>query len=84
MVSSLSNHVNNLAEGIHVIMKSCNHENKCKYRHDNKKYEICKIKYKNYKSTLEDTNLKENVIKCKCLQIFLLRQRVYPYEFMDD
>ena len=38
MASSLSNHVNILAEGIHKI--------KCKYGHDNKKCETCGIKYK--------------------------------------
>ena len=39
MASSLSNHVNNLAEGIHTV--------KWKYRHDNKKCETCGFKYKN-------------------------------------
>ena len=38
MASSLSNLVNNLAEGTHKI--------KCKYVHDNKKFETCGIKYK--------------------------------------
>ena len=38
MASSLSNFINILAEGIHKI--------KCKYAHDNKKYETCRIKYK--------------------------------------
>ena len=37
MASSLSNLVNNLAEGVHRI--------KCKYGHDNKNCEICEIKY---------------------------------------
>ena len=35
MASSLSNLVNNLSEGIHKI--------KCKYRHDDKKCETCRI-----------------------------------------
>ena len=35
MASSLSNLVNNLAKEIHKI--------KCKYEHDNKKYETCAI-----------------------------------------
>ena len=39
MASSLSNLVNNLAEGTHKI--------KCKYKHENKKFEECGIKYKN-------------------------------------
>ena len=38
MGNSLSNLVNNLAEGIHKI--------KCTYKQDDKKYEICGIKYK--------------------------------------
>ena len=38
MVSSLSNLVNNLAEGIHKI--------KCKNKHNNEKYETSGIKYK--------------------------------------
>ena len=37
MVSSLSNHVNNLSEGIHKI--------KCKFEHDDKKCETCRIEY---------------------------------------
>ena len=38
MAGSLSNLVNNLAEGTHRI--------KCKFGHDNKKRETCRIKYK--------------------------------------
>ena len=37
MRSSLSNLVNNISKGIHKI--------KCKYGHDDKKYETCRIKY---------------------------------------
>ena len=37
MASSLSNLVNNLSQGIHRI--------KCKFGHDDKKCETCKIKY---------------------------------------
>ena len=37
MAISLTNLVNNLSEGIHRI--------KCKYGHDDKKYETCRIKY---------------------------------------
>ena len=36
MASSLSNVVSNLSEGVHRI--------KCKYGHDDKKREICRIK----------------------------------------
>ena len=38
MASSLPNIANNLSEGIHKI--------KCKYGHDDKKYETCVFKYK--------------------------------------
>ena len=38
MTSSLSNLVNNLSEGIHRI--------KCKFGHNDKKYETFEIKYK--------------------------------------
>ena len=38
MASPLSNFVNNLAEGINKI--------ECKYGHDHKKCETCRIKYK--------------------------------------
>ena len=37
MASPLSNLANNLVEGIHII--------KCKTEHDNKKSEMCVIKY---------------------------------------
>ena len=59
MASLLSNLVNNLAEGIHRI--------KCKYVHDNEKFEICRIKYKNCESFVEYTNFKDNLIKYKSL-----------------
>ena len=52
MVSSLSNLVNNLAEGIHKI--------KCIYRHGDKKCETCKIKYKDCGCFPEYTNFKMN------------------------
>ena len=48
MASLLSNFVINLVEGIHRI--------KCKYEHDNKKYETYGIKYKKYECFLEYTN----------------------------
>ena len=55
MANSLSNLVNNLAEGIHKI--------KCKYRHDCKTCEICQIKYKDCKCFLEYTNFKDDLIE---------------------
>ena len=59
MASSLSNLVNNLAEGIH--------KTKCKYRHDNKKCESCGIKYKDCDCFLEYINPKDDLIEYKCL-----------------
>ena len=38
MASSLSNLVNNISEGVHKI--------KCKYEHNDKKCETCRVKYK--------------------------------------
>ena len=50
MTSSLSNPVNNVAERIHQI--------KYKYKHDDKKCETCRIKYKFFDCFLEYKNLK--------------------------
>ena len=58
MESSLSNLVNNLSEGIHRI--------KCKYGHDDKKWETCGIKYKYCDCFLEYTNFKDDLIIMKC------------------
>ena len=54
MTSSLLNLVDNLAAGIHKI--------RCKYGHDNKKYETFGIKYKEC-----CRNVKDDLIECKCL-----------------
>ena len=59
MASSLSNHVNNLADGIHRI--------ECKYGHDNKKCETCRIKYKDCECFLGYKSFNDNLIKHKCL-----------------
>ena len=48
MASSISDLVFNLAEWLYAI--------KCKYRHDNKICETCRINYKNYECFLEYTN----------------------------
>ena len=99
MASSLSNHVNNVSEGIHRI--------KCKYVHDDKKCETCGIKYEYCDCFLEYINFKDNLIEYKCLCcnksyqhkfdkklkifnhndnkfILFLWKDVYPYEFLDD
>ena len=59
MTSSLSNQVNNLSEGIHII--------KCKFGHDDKKRETCGIKYNHWGSFFEYTNFKDELVACKCL-----------------
>ena len=59
MASSLSNLVNNLSGGIHRI--------KCKYGHDNKKCETCRIKYKYCVCFLEHANFKGDLIEYKYL-----------------
>ena len=59
MLSSLSNLINNLSEGIHTI--------KCKLGHDDKKCETCSIKYKYCNCFLEYTNFKDDLIEYKCL-----------------
>ena len=59
MVCSLSNVVNNLSEGIHRI--------RCKYGHDDKKYQTCRIKYKYCDCFLQYKNFKDDLIEYKCL-----------------
>ena len=53
MESSVSNAVNNLSEGMHRI--------KCKLRHDDKKCEICGIKYKYCDYFLQYRNFKDDL-----------------------
>ena len=59
MVRSLSNLLNNLSEGIHKI--------KCKYTHDDKKCETCRIKCKYCDCFLEYASFQEDLIEYKCL-----------------
>ena len=59
MESSLSSLVNNLAEGIH--------KTKCKYKHNDQKYQTCAIKYKCLACSPEYTNFKNDLIEYKCL-----------------
>ena len=59
MANSLSNLINNLSEGIHRI--------NCKYGHDDKKCETCRIKYKYCNFFLEYANFKDNLIEYKYL-----------------
>ena len=59
MISSLSNLVNNIFEGIHKI--------KCKYEHNNKNCETCRIKYKYCDCFLIYTNFQDDFTEYKCL-----------------
>ena len=59
MASSLSNRVNSISKGIHKI--------KCKFKHDDKKSETCRIKYEYCNCFLEYTNSEHGLIKYKCL-----------------
>ena len=59
MASSLSNLVDNLSEGIHKI--------KCKYGHNDKKCETCRIKYMSIATVFLNTHFKYDLIKYKCL-----------------
>ena len=59
MATTLSYLINSLADGIHKI--------KCKNEHDNKKCEMCRIKYNDCDCFFEYTNFKDNLIEYKCL-----------------
>ena len=59
MVSSLSNLVNNVFEGIHRI--------EWKRRHDDKKCKTCGIKFKYCDCFLEYINFKDDLMEYKCL-----------------
>ena len=69
MTSSISNLANNLSEGLHRI--------KCKLGHDNKKCEPWRIKNKYCECFLEYTNLKDDLIKYKCLSCNKSYQRKF-------
>ena len=58
MASSFSNLVNNLSQQIRRI--------KCKFGHDNKKCETCRIKYKYCNCFLEYTKFKNKLREYKC------------------
>ena len=66
MTGSLSNLVINISDGIHKI--------KCKFRHDDKKCEICGIACKVCDCFFEYKNFKDGLIEYKCLCcMFMLR-----------
>ena len=76
MASSLSNLVNNLSDGIHSI--------KCKYGHDDKKCETCRIKYKYWNCFLEYTNFKDDLTEYKCLCCNKNYQRKFDEKLMEQ
>ena len=55
MAISLSNLVDNIAEGIHKI--------KCTYEHEDKKHQTCQTKYKGCESFLEYTSVIDDLIE---------------------
>ena len=72
MASSLSNLVNNLAEGIHKI--------KCKKENYNKKWKISWINYKDFECCLEYTKVKDYSMQYKCF----LCNRDYQKKFDEN
>ena len=69
MASSLSNHVNKLSEAIYRI--------KCKYGHDDKKYQAKEYKYKYCDCFLEYRKFKDDLIGYKSLRC----NKKYPHKF---
>ena len=76
MTRTLPNLVKNLAEGIHKI--------KCKCKHDDKKRETCRNKYKNFKYCLEHANVIDDLIECKCLCCNRNCQKISWWEFIKE
>ena len=58
-IANSSDLANNFSLGIQII--------KCKYGHDGKKCQTCRIKYKYCNCFLEYTNFKDDLIEYKCL-----------------
>ena len=58
MASSKLNLVDNLTERIHKI--------KCKYEHDNKRCETCRIRKKDCECCLDYGNVKDDLLIYKC------------------
>ena len=72
MASSLSNLFNNRVEGIHKI--------KCKYGHDDKKYENCRIKYEYCDCFFEHTDFKIIYVVTKIINKSLMKN--YRNDFL--
>ena len=71
MASSLSNLVNNLAEGIHKI--------KCKYEHDNKKCQTCGTKCKGCECCLEYTSVEYDAVRITKKVWWKLKKEICQY-----
>ena len=71
MALSLSNLVNNLSEGLHRI--------KCKLGNDDKKCEICGIKYKYWDCFLEYSNFKDDLIVYKCTVACICHEKFHSF-----
>ena len=76
MANSLSNFVNNLSKEIHKI--------KCKYGHDDKKYETWRIKCKYSNCFLEYVNFKDDLIECKCLCCYKNYQQKFDKKLKEQ
>ena len=76
MASSFPSLVNNLSEGIHTV--------KCKYGHDDKKCETCKIKYRYCVCVLEYTNVKDDLLEYKCLCCNKRYQRKFDQKLKEQ
>ena len=72
MARSLSNLVNSLSEGLHII--------KYKLGHDDKKCETCGIKYKYCGCFLEYRNFKDDLREYKCLNF----NKSYQQKFSEN
>ena len=59
MASSLTNLASNLAEAIHILKRN--------YGHGNKKWTTYKIGYEDSECCLEYTDIRDELILCKCL-----------------
>ena len=68
-MSSSSNLANNLSEGIHKI--------KCKYGHNDKKFETCRIKHKCFDCSLQYKEFKDDLTEYKCLCF----NKIYQQQF---
>ena len=76
IASSSSNLVNNLSERSHRI--------KCKFGHNHKKCETCRIKYKYCDCFLEYANFKNDLIEYKCVCCNTNYQHKFDESFLEN